>query len=271
MRRANALAILIALGPGAGCVDEPASKATAPARLTRADPEAVSDVLAAISDRLAKVSDYHYRGVAENIADGQKLHFSYTLSQPQRLRADLEGAETTFLFDGVWLAVIDRPNQRVLKQDLTKKDEATLIATLHQMFGSYSVEGWRPPLLRTSREALSGHKAQDGRGPLWVVAADVEDEALAEVRYYLRPPRADFVKKEYIDKDGSVVSYAKVLEEYTDERTGLRFPIAWEHKDARRHYRVRLEAPAVNQGVDPARFAVEVPGGFTVQEFGAGG
>lgn len=235
------------------------------------DPAVVTDAMAAVADRLRVVSDYSYEGVAENLDNGEKVTFSYALRQPRMLRADVKEMQTSFIFDGTNLAVIEGANKRVLRQDLSKKDEVTIVGALHQMFESYSVEGWRPPMLRTKREALSGRVETGEGGPVWVITSALDDPDLKEVRYYLRPPRADFVKKEFVAKDGSVVASSTVLEEKLDEKTRLRFPIAWEHRDARRRYRVRLSETQVNPGLGPERFQIKAPEGFAVEEVGAGG
>jgi outer membrane lipoprotein-sorting protein len=256
------VAALAALGTlGAGCSRE---------KTAEGDKLALSDAVTAIAERTKKVRDYRYRGVATNLAGpGGAMKFTYQLKQPQMLRADLEDINTTFLFDGKQLAVIDGGQKKVLKQDLSKKDEVTIVTTLHQMFGDYVCEGWKPPLLRTKKGETAGkvEKREDGAF-YWVLSTALDDADLKEVRYTLRAPHADFVKKEWVRKDGSIFAYTEVKEEHRDERTKLSFPLAWEHKDARRHYRVAVSDIELNKGLTPEPFEIKVPEGFSLQELG---
>lgn len=230
---------------------------------------ALSDVFTALTNRSTLVRDYRYAGEATNLGGGQKVTFRYLLKQPRMIRADVDGIDTSFVFDGKHLAIIDRGQKKVLRQDLSKTDEVTVMASLHQFFGDYVVEGYKPPVTRPKREENRAalEKGDDGE-PRWVLVTELEDADLKEVRYTLRAPTADFLKKEFIAKDGSVYASTTVLKEHKDERTKLSFPTSWEHKGPQRSYRVELHDVVVNEGLTQEPFTIAVPDGFTLQDIG---
>lgn len=227
------------------------------------DAAAVSDALGAIADRQRLLTDFAYSGIVENLDDGTRHRFAYALMQPSMLFAALHDEGMSFVYDGTYLVVRDEKKKRVVRQDLSKLDEASLVGTLHQIFGNLACEGWRPPLLRTQKDVLSGgvKTAKDGR-PIWVLRSRIDDTEVAEVRYTLRPPKADFLAKEFLDKGGKVMASTRVLKEHLDEKTRLAFPSAWEQKDARGRFRVTLEKIEVNPGFLRDRFSTEVPEGY---------
>jgi outer membrane lipoprotein-sorting protein len=230
---------------------------------------ALSDALTSLSDRAKLVRDYAYSGEATSLEGGQAVRFAYKLKQPKMLRADVEGIDTSFVFDGTSLAILDHGRKQVLKQDLTKVPEVDAVAALHQIFGDYVCEGWKPPLTRTKADenAATLGKSEAGE-PVWVLVTAIDDKDLLEVRYTLRAPTADFLKKEWIAKDGSVFASTLVLQEHRDEGTKLSFPLAWEHKSPQRSYRVQLEGVAINEGLAAEPFTIVAPEGFTLREVG---
>lgn len=253
------LALTAAIAPA--CKDKAATSS--------GDALTLSDAFTALTDRAKLVRDYRYEGEAVNLAGGQKINFTYRLKQPRMIRADVTGIDTSFIFDGQQLAIVDRGQKKLLRQDLSKTDEVTVVASLHQFFGDYVCEGWKPPLTRPKKEENVAllEKSETGE-PRWVLITALDDDVLKEVRYTLRAPTADFLKKEFIAKDGSVFASTTVLKEHKDERTKLSFPTSWEHKSPQRNYRVDLTDVAINQGLTAEPFAIAVPEGFTTQEIG---
>ncbi len=254
-------ALLLGALFAASCQDKPASAS--------GDALILSDVFTALSDRQKLVRDYRYAGEATSAAGGQKVAFAYKLKQPRMIRADVSGIDTSFIFDGKHLAIVDRGQKKVLRQDLSKTDEVTVMSSLHQFFGDYVCEGWKPPVTRPVQEENLAvlEKSPEGE-PRWVLITKIDDAELKEVRYTLRAPTADFLKKEYIAKDGSVFASTTVLKEHKDERTKLSFPASWEHKSPQRGYRVELTDIVVNEGLTQDPFVIAVPDGFTLQEIG---
>lgn len=257
------LSLLAVLLVASGCRDTGSSSSPG-------DPLTLSDVFTALGERQKLVRDFRYAAEATNAGGGEKLAFRYFLKQPRMLRADAAGLDTSFVFDGQHLAIIDRGQRTVLRQDLSKTDEVTVMSSLHQVFGDYSVEGYRPPLTRPKQEENRAFLEKgEGGEPRWVLVVELEDADLKEVRYTLRAPTADFLKKEFIQKDGSVYASTTVLKEQKDERTRLSFPTAWEHKSPQRSYRVDVSELVINEGLTQEPFTIEVPEGFTMREIGS--
>jgi outer membrane lipoprotein-sorting protein len=249
-----------------GCSDDPGAGADKPDLV-------VSDVLNAVADRTKLLRDYTYSGVATTLIEGgQSVEFTYALKQPGMLRADVPGINQSFLYDGKMMGIIDRSNKRLLRQDMEakgKKDPAGVIAAIHTIFGDYVCEGWEPPMLRTGKGKNTGKVEKGEAGEVrWIVSTSVDDADLKEVRYTLRAPKADFISKEWINKDGTVFAATRMLEEHTDERTKLSFPKVWEHSSPSRRYKVEIKDIAINGGLTAERFQVVPPEGFTVQKVG---
>lgn len=233
------------------------------------DPAATAAALAALQDRVKKVTSYSLEGTITDVASGQTTRFSYALRQPQLLYARLEELDQTLIYDGSVVTGIDGKNKAAMKQSLAGLDEGSKVGALYQLFGQFVAEGWRPPLMRTDPGALEGKivRAQDTRTPpSWILSSKLDDDTIAAVRYELAAPKADFVKKEFVDKQGQVVAYTKVLESVRDEATQLSFPKAWERKDASGHVKVQLTKWAVNDTPPIEKFTPVIPEGFTVQE-----
>lgn len=170
----------------ASCQDKAASPA--------GDALILSDVFTALSDRQKLVRDYRYAGEATSVAGGQKVTFTYKLKQPRMIRADVSGIDTSFIFDGKHLAIVDRGQKKVLRQDLSKTDEITVMSSLHQFFGDYVCEGWKPPVTRPVQEENVARLEKSPEGePRWVLITKIDDAELKEVRYMLRAPTADFL------------------------------------------------------------------------------
>jgi outer membrane lipoprotein-sorting protein len=234
------------------------------------DPAATAAALAALQERVKKVTGYSLEGTITDVVTGQTVRFSYALRQPQLLYARLEELDQTLIYDGTVVTGIDGKNKAAMKQSLAGLDEGAKIGALYQMFGQFVAEGWRPPLMRT--QALEGTivNAKDARTPpSWILVSKLDDDAIAAVRYELAAPKADFVKKEFVDKQGNVVAFTKVLESVRDDATQLAFPKAWERKDASGHVKVLLTKWAVNDTPPLEKFTPVIPAGFTVQEQGA--
>lgn len=235
----------------------------------KGDALTLSDVFTALGERQRLVRDYRYAGEATSLGGGEKASFRYMLKQPRMVRADLENIDTSFIFDGQHLAIVDRGQKQMLRQDLSKTDEVTVMTALQQVFGDYTVEGYRPPVTRPKQEENRAYleKSESGE-PRWVLVVGLDDADLKELRFTLRAPTADFLKKEFIKKDGSVYASTVVLKEQKDERTRLSFPLSWEHKSPQRSYRVDLSELVLNEGLTLEPFQIALPEGFTLREVG---
>ncbi len=233
------------------------------------DPAATAAALAALQDRVKKVSSYSLEGTITDVASGQVVRFAYALRQPQLLYARIEEIDQTLVFDGTTILGLDGRNKAAMKQSLAGMDEGSKIAAVYQMFGQFVAEGWRPPLMRTDPKALEGKivNAPDPRTPpSWILTSKLDDDTIAAVRYELHAPKADFVKKEFVDKQGKVVAFTHVTEHVRDDRTQLSFPKAWEKNDATGHVKVALTKWAVNDDPPLERFQPTIPEGYTLQE-----
>lgn len=229
----------------------------------------LGEALEALEARSRALQDYRYEGTAYRNEAPRELHFRYALQQPKRLRADVEELSTSFVFDGVTLSILDHGHQQAVRQDLTALDDGAAAAALHQFFHDYSCEGWRPPLLRPDLRANRAfrHRREDGTSS-WIVETEVEDESLARVRYELRVPTADFVKKEFVDRAGAVVASVEVRAEHRDAKTGLRFPSSWELASGESRFRVELRDIHINEGLGRQHFDAAIPEGYSVKELG---
>ena len=241
------------MADGVGCSGKPQSE--------REDPAVLTAALGAIQHRMAQVRDYELEGSVEDVASGQTLRFRYAMQQPQLAAATIVGARS-FVFDGKVLAVFDEADKSAVRRDLSG-NEQTLLLTLHEIFSQFVCEGWRPPLLKP--QGTRAFVSTDKDGDRWQLRVPIEDAKLAENRIVLRAPGGDFVSREVVDKAGAVVFSTRVLEEYLDPATGLRFPRAWEVSSPAGGgtQRVRLEKITVNGGIAAERFRTEIPAGFT--------
>jgi hypothetical protein len=220
------------------------------------DPAVVAAVTKTLSSRLAPVHDYRVAGVVENVTTKEKLAFTYAMKQPGFMKATV-GESRAFIFDGKTLAVHDAPSKIAIMKDLGLLDESQQLMTLHDTFGDFVVEGWRPPLVKPK-----GMFAK-AEGDRWIVTVPIEDAAISEQRIVLRAKDGAFVEKSILDKNGAPVSTTKVIEEITHD--GLSFPKVWEREDQSGKYRVTLEKTEVNVGMTPEEFATRAPEGYTVQ------
>ncbi|MFZ9889503.1 MAG: hypothetical protein ACO3JL_18565 [Myxococcota bacterium] len=226
-----------------------------------------SEALEAIEARSRVLRDYRYEGVAFRPDPPHEVHFRYALKQPKMLRADVDELATSFVFDGRTLSILDHGHKQAVRQDLTALDDGAAAGALHQFFHDYSSEGWKPPLLRPDLEANRAVRERQADGTFhWLVETQLDDAALAFVRYELRAPTADFVKKEFVDKAGTVVASIEVKNEHHDAQSGLHFPSVWELASGQNRFRVELRDIHINEGLGPAHFEAAVPAGYSLKE-----
>src|SRR5688572_17344126 len=168
------------------------------------DPAVMAAVQKALSSRLTPVHDYRVAGVVENVGTKEKLAFTYAMKQPGFMRASL-GESRAFIFDGKTLAVHDAPSKVAMLKDLGTLDEASQLMVLHDTFGDFVVEGWRPPLMKPKGWSV---KAE---GERWIITVPIDDAAIAEQRIVLRAKDGAFVEKAIVDKNGAAVATTKVV------------------------------------------------------------
>jgi len=226
-----------------------------------ADGAVVAAALSAWSDRLGAVRDYAIEGEVVDVASQQRLGFRYVMQQPSYSAAELldpsGGRLRAFVFDGKILAVVDDASKSVTQQDLTHNEEHMLF-TLHEIFGQFVCEGWRPPLIKP--QGTTGIR----EGDQLVLSVPIVDDTLASQRLTLKADGA-FVKKEVLDKSGQIVAATTVLEHVLDDATHLVFPKRWSHREGTSTQEVTLKKIAINQGTDAARFSTAVPPGFSLR------
>jgi outer membrane lipoprotein-sorting protein len=219
----------------------------------------VAATVAQQNTRLSAVRDYEVEGEVVDQASQTTLKFRYAMQQPSYSVGELldgQGARArAFIFDGKVLATVDDQQKVIIRQDLSKDEEA-LLFTLHSIFSQFVCEGWRPPLLKPQ-----GMIGREEAGNL-VLEVPIADERLAQQRLTFKKD-GSFVGKQLLDKQGQVLVSTLVLEDVADAATGLRFPKRWRHSEDGTTQEVTLTRVAINGGVDPARFSTATPAGFT--------
>lgn len=251
-------AVALQLASTLGCKDEEAEKTTA-----------IGDVLTAVGARGEALNDFRLDGELVTTGGGQPVHFKYYQRQPKLLRLDVVEDKTHMTFDGQTLAIIKDDQKTAVKQSFAGQDPATQIITLHNAFGAFACEGWRPPTL-SPKSATATLSKDEKLGPIWTIVQPLQDATLKEVRYVLRAPKGDFIRKETFNKAGDVVAFTRMIEEHKDPATGMAFPKKWTVKDAAKEYTVSLESIAINQGIDKGKFSVTPPEGYNVHNVGPG-
>ncbi len=215
----------------------------------------------AIERRSAAVRDYVLTGTATDLATGKALPFTYSFAQPTYTKATV-GADQVTAFDGAAVVMIDHAQKVAQRQDIKGLKEEDLLLSLNALFADFTVEGWRPPLLRPrGMTARSEHTAD---GERWVISVPIDDDTLAEQRVTLRAPDGAFLEKAFLDKAGKVVAGVTVVEELKDAGTGLSFPKVWERTGPQGRVRVTLEGATVNGGLAKEQFTLAVPDGYRV-------
>jgi outer membrane lipoprotein-sorting protein len=226
------------------------------ARAPEGDPAVAAAVQKALAARLQKVHDYRVSGVVEDVTSKERLAFTYAMKQPGFMKATL-GDTRAFVYDGKTLAVHDAPSKVALQRDLGTLDEPSQLMLLHDTFGDFVCEGWRPPLLKPR-----GFTARV-EGDRFIVTVPIDDGTVAEQRLVLRQSDGAFLEKSLRDKSGRSLSTTRVVEEL--QADGLAFPRVWEREDASGKYRVVLEKAEVNVGINADEFSTRPPEGYTVQ------
>lgn len=223
------------------------------------DAAIVAATVAQQNTRLSAVRDYEVEGEVVDKASQATLKFRYAMQQPSFSVGELLDAKgersRAFIFDGKVLATVDEPQKVIIRQDLSKDEEA-LLFTLHSIFSQFVCEGWRPPLLKPQ-----GMIGREDAGNL-VLEVPIADERLAQQRLTFKKD-GSFVAKQLLDKQGQVLVSTVVLEDVVDAATGLRFPKRWSHSEDGTTQEVTLTRIAINGGVDPLRFSTATPPGFT--------
>jgi len=158
-------------------------------------------------------------------------------------------------------AKVDGVDQSILF-DFSSQPPDRLRLNITQVFGDYMCEGYKPVLVPAANAKVSEAKGQ------WVVKAPLEDSELQEVEITFNTPNADFVSKRFINKSGIEVMQVKVLEESPVPNSKIRVPQKWQKTQGTKSYEVTLTDVFINQKIDPSRFSMEIPEGYTLKEFG---
>ncbi len=213
----------------------------------------------AVEQRTAVVRDYVLSGSATDLGTGKTLPFTYAFAQPTYTKATV-GTDQVSSFDGSALVMIDHAQKMAQRQDVKGLKEEDLLLSLNALFADFTVEGWRPPLVRP--RGMTARSEQSADGERWVISVPIDDDTLAEQRVILRAPDGAFLEKRFLDKAGTVVAGVKVIEELSDAATGLRFPKVWERTGAQGRVRVTLDDAKVNGGLAKEQFTLVVPEGY---------
>lgn len=142
-----------------------------------------------------------------------------------------------FLFDGVWLVIVNHQTKRVERRQLTEPDDP---------IDAFSLASRHMPVLGFSKiDDL--RKQFDVR----VVAEPQDRAALRRLHLTVRP---DSVYKD----DYTTIEF------WIDRKIGLPARIVAETTEEDIHD-IRLIEPKANQGIDPKVFQIDVPRGFSVE------
>lgn len=220
---------------------------------------AMAAVTQAIERRSAQVRDYVLTGSATDLGSGKTLPFTFAFAQPTYTKATV-GTDQVTSFDGSALVMIDHAQKVAQRQEVKGLKEDELLLSLNALFADFTVEGWRPPLLRP--RGMTARTEQVAGGERWVISVPIDDDTLAEQRVTLRAPDGAFLEKSFLDKAGKVVSGVTVIEELNDAGTGLSFPKVWERSSPQGRIRVSLESATVNGGLAKEQFTLAVPEGY---------
>ncbi len=225
-----------------------------------ADQSVVTAAIAAWNQRLGAVRDFAVEGEVSDVSSKQKLRFRYAMQQPTFSAGELldgSGARTrAFVFDGKVLAIIDDSTKTVIRQEAAEEEQ--MLLALHEIFSQFVCEGWRPPLIKP--QGSTGMRD----GDQLVLTVPIVDDKLQSQRLTLNAD-GSFVKKEILDKNGTVVANTTVLDTFVDAATRLSFPKSWSHSEGGSTQTLTLTKTAVNQGVDADRFSTAVPTGFSMR------
>lgn len=216
---------------------------------------------AAIERRTAAIRDYALAGTATDLGTGKALAFTYAFAQPTYTKATV-GTEQVTTFDGTAVVIVDHANKVAQRQEVKGQKEDELLLSLNALFADFTVEGWRPPLLRPRGMTARTERGADGER--WLISVPIDDDTLAEQRVTLRAPGGEFVEKAFLDKSGKVVAGVKVLEEMKDAGTGLSFPKVWERTGPQGRFKVVLDGATVNAGLAKEQFTIAVPDGYRI-------
>lgn len=244
---------------GAACSSEKA----APQPVSEAG-AARAALLQAIAARERAVQNYALTGEATDLESNETSSFGFKFRAPGLTWARLEAAGKELAYDGARLIEWDSRTKKRAVRDMRGVSDAERLVFLHQVFGPFVSEGWRPPLFnaREGGATVTFDRVHGPAGDEKAIRIDVPvgDAALEKVSYFVRPTTADFLLRKDIAPGGAVVMTRVVLEEHADGRSGLRFPKAWERRDrtGRAVYRATLNKIEVNQGVATDVFT---PGG----------
>lgn len=257
--------LTVGLACAAAC---PQQRQAAPAPDTPA--AARDEILIQLNERASKIVDFHVKGrrcqARCDQDDATLQQFEAQVRTPGMFRLEVPALGVTTTFDGKRLTSTDAKAKAAQEIDLTAQGAQGAGALPYQVISEFLVEGWRPPLLGLApdkigsrRERLPGATAE-----VVVLERPLEDADLARVEYWLRLPKADFVEKRFVRKDGGVTKRVVVDREHVDARTGYAFPARWHVVDASgaTDSFVELTEIAVNAGVPMNAFVQEIPEGY---------
>ncbi|MEN6428904.1 MAG: hypothetical protein ABFE13_26445 [Phycisphaerales bacterium] len=143
-----------------------------------------------------------------------------------------------FLFNGVWLVIVNHQTERVERRQLADPNEPV---------DAFSLAGKHMPVL--------GFSKMDDLRKQFHVALISEPNDPANLQHLRLNVRPDSVYKE----DYTQIDF------WVDRKIGLPAKIVAVTTEEDIH-EIRLIDPKVNEGIDPKMFQVEVPKGFSVEE-----
>ena len=229
---------------------------------------AKTEVLIQLNERSTRIVDFTLAGLRCvercNQADAPTQAYRLQMRAPGYFRIELPADDALTLFDGKQLLAVDNRRKSFQRVALDPADKN--LATLpYGVLNAFLVEGWHAPLLVVAATDLRGRLETTGGNPLFVLERPLHDAELDRVEFWFRLPKADFVKKRFVQKNGQALKTVEVDSEHLDPRTGYSFAKSWRTLDASGAVVGfnRLTEVAINSGVAMTAFAATVPADYT--------
>jgi outer membrane lipoprotein-sorting protein len=247
---AVAVVAVAALSLASGCSKDSANTSA----------NAMPDVERVLSLRAARLQAFRIEGDVHDDSGGDAtVHFQYAQQEKNMVGVVMQqdAPQFRYLFDGKTLMATDFSARKVLRKTApaTEAGSVEMLSSLRAVFSPFTVEGFRPPLLRPGKSTAFASKDN------WVVITPIDDDTLKEERVTLAKDTGDFVRKETIDKSGAVVRTVVVLSSTKDEASGFSVPKSWRVDAATEKQTTTLSS--VTFAADAALFSSKTPDGFS--------
>lgn len=255
MKRVVIAAFVLSLATAGAAYSQTTDPNTSTCQAKTADANEVDQAIASLQDKAAKLTSYQARidyVTRQPLLDSQArrtgvLYYAKSDGQSNlridflTLQQDEEAQQRyveQFLFNGVWLTIVNHQTERVEKRQMAEPNEPV---------DAFSLASRHMPVL--------GFSKMDDLRKQFNVAIVPEPEGQTEFEHLCLTVRPDSVYKD---------DYTKV-DFWVDRKTGLpaRIHAVTTEEDI---HEIQLIDPQINQGIDSGKFQIDVPKGFAVEE-----